>query len=55
MIDGSCCTVTDRESCGVMGVSLGGLISTPAALSQPRLFSKVAGQIECTASSMRIS
>lgn len=37
-------TIADRESRGVMGASLGGLISTYVALSQPQLFSKVAGQ-----------
>jgi enterochelin esterase-like enzyme len=37
-------TITDRDSRGVMGASLGGLISTYVALSKPQLFSKVAGQ-----------
>jgi enterochelin esterase-like enzyme len=44
MIDSRYRTVADRESRGVMGASLGGLISTYAALTQPHLFSKVAGQ-----------
>jgi enterochelin esterase-like enzyme len=44
MIDSRYRTVADRKSRGVMGASLGGLISTYAALSQPRSFSKVAGQ-----------
>jgi len=37
-------TTTDRNSRGVMGASLGGLISAYIALSRPQLFSKVAGQ-----------
>jgi len=37
-------TINDRAARGVMGASLGGLISTYVALSHPRLFSKVAGQ-----------
>jgi enterochelin esterase family protein len=37
-------TIADRDSRGVMGASLGGLISTYVALSRPQLFSKVAGQ-----------
>ena len=44
MVDNRYRTVADRESRGVMGASLGGLISTYAALSQPQFFSKVAGQ-----------
>jgi enterochelin esterase-like enzyme len=44
MIDERYRTVADRGSRGVMGASLGGLISTYLALSQPQLFSKVAGQ-----------
>jgi enterochelin esterase family protein len=37
-------TIAERDSRGVMGASLGGLISTYVALSRPQLFSKVAGQ-----------
>jgi enterochelin esterase family protein len=37
-------TRAEREARGVMGASLGGLISTYLALSRPHLFSKVAGQ-----------
>jgi enterochelin esterase-like enzyme len=37
-------TRTEREARGVMGASLGGLISTYLALSRPHLFAKVAGQ-----------
>jgi len=37
-------TIAGRDSRGVMGASLGGLISTYVALSKPQLFSKVAGQ-----------
>jgi enterochelin esterase-like enzyme len=37
-------TVVDRKNRGVMGASLGGLISTYTALSYPQIFSKVAGQ-----------
>ena len=37
-------TIAARDSRGVMGASLGGLISTYVALSRPQLFSKVAGQ-----------
>jgi enterochelin esterase-like enzyme len=44
MIDGRFRTVADRESRGVMGASLGGLISAYTALSQPQMFSKVGGQ-----------
>jgi enterochelin esterase-like enzyme len=44
MIDRRYRTVADRESRGVMGASLGGLISAYAALSQPQMFSKVGGQ-----------
>ena len=44
MIDRRYRTQPDRENRGVMGASLGGLISTYVALSQPQLFSKVAGQ-----------
>jgi enterochelin esterase-like enzyme len=36
--------MADREHRAVMGASLGGLISTYTALSQPRMFSKVGGQ-----------
>jgi enterochelin esterase-like enzyme len=36
--------MSDRKSRGVMGASLGGLISVYAALSRPELFSLVAGQ-----------
>jgi enterochelin esterase-like enzyme len=37
-------TIGECGSRGVMGASLGGLISTYVALSKPQLFSKVAGQ-----------
>lgn len=37
-------TISDRERRGLMGASLGGLISAYVALSRPQLFSKVAGQ-----------
>jgi enterochelin esterase-like enzyme len=37
-------TVQDRKARGVMGASLGGLISVYTALSRPKLFSLVAGQ-----------
>jgi enterochelin esterase family protein len=37
-------TIIGRDSRGVMGASLGGLISAYIALSRPQLFSKVAGQ-----------
>jgi len=37
-------TIDHRDRRGVMGASLGGLISTYAALSKPQLFSRVAGQ-----------
>ena len=37
-------TAADRKARGVMGASLGGLISVYAALSRPDLFSLVAGQ-----------
>ncbi|HXG19184.1 MAG TPA: alpha/beta hydrolase-fold protein [Methylomirabilota bacterium] len=37
-------TIARREARGVMGASLGGLISTYLALSRPHLFSKVGGQ-----------
>src|SRR5216684_3208814 len=37
-------TASDRKARGVMGASLGGLISVYAALSRPDLFSLVAGQ-----------
>ncbi len=37
-------TLAQREARGVMGASLGGLISTYLALSRPHLFSKVGGQ-----------
>jgi enterochelin esterase family protein len=36
--------LAQREARGVMGASLGGLISTYLALSRPQLFSKVGGQ-----------
>jgi enterochelin esterase-like enzyme len=37
-------TMVDRNSRGVMGASLGGLISVWAALKYPEVFSKIAGQ-----------
>jgi enterochelin esterase-like enzyme len=37
-------TLAARNSRGVMGASLGGLISVYAALSYPELFSKIGGQ-----------
>jgi enterochelin esterase family protein len=37
-------TLSQREGRGVMGASLGGLISTYVALSRPHLFSRVGGQ-----------
>jgi enterochelin esterase family protein len=37
-------TMADRKSRGVMGASLGGLISVCIALEYPRVFSKAAGQ-----------
>ncbi len=37
-------TIDHRDHRGVMGASLGGLISTYAALSRPQLFARVAGQ-----------
>jgi enterochelin esterase-like enzyme len=43
-IDNRYRTIADRDSRGVMGASLGGLISVYVALSRPQLFSKVAGQ-----------
>jgi enterochelin esterase-like enzyme len=43
-IDNRYRTTKDRDSRGVMGASLGGLISAYIALSRPQLFSKVAGQ-----------
>lgn len=43
-IDGRYRTLAQREARGVMGASLGGLISTYLALSRPHLFSKVGGQ-----------
>lgn len=43
-IDGRYRTRAEREARGVMGASLGGLISTYLALSRPHLFSKVGGQ-----------
>jgi enterochelin esterase-like enzyme len=43
-IDGRYRTLTDRKARGVMGASLGGLISVYAALSRPDLFSLVGGQ-----------
>jgi enterochelin esterase-like enzyme len=44
MIDQRYRTAAERESRAVMGASLGGLISTYTALSQPQMFSKVGGQ-----------
>lgn len=44
MIDRRYRTVANRESRGVMGASLGGLISAYTALSRPQMFSKVGGQ-----------
>ena len=44
MIDQRYRTIADRQSRGVMGASLGGLISAYIALSQPQFFSKIAGQ-----------
>ena len=43
-IDRSYRTAADREQRGVMGASMGGLISTYLGLTRPQLFSKVAGQ-----------
>jgi len=43
-IDNRYRTLTQREGRGVMGASMGGLISTYLALSRPHLFSKVGGQ-----------
>lgn len=43
-IDGRYRTIDDRDQRGVMGASLGGLISVYAALSRPQLFARVAGQ-----------
>ncbi|MGH7964358.1 MAG: alpha/beta hydrolase-fold protein [Candidatus Binatia bacterium] len=43
-IDGRYRTLAQREARGVMGASMGGLISTYLALSRPHLFSKVGGQ-----------
>ncbi len=37
-------TLAQREARGVMGASLGGLISTYVALARPQLFSRVGGQ-----------
>jgi len=37
-------TIAERSARGVMGASLGGLISVYAALQRPRMFSRVAGQ-----------
>jgi len=37
-------TLSQREAHGIMGASLGGLISTYVALSRPHLFSRVGGQ-----------
>jgi len=37
-------TLAQREARGVMGASLGGLISTYVALARPHLFSRVGGQ-----------
>ena len=44
MIDQRYHTAANREGRGVMGASLGGLISSYAAFSQPQIFSKVGGQ-----------
>jgi enterochelin esterase-like enzyme len=44
MIDSRFRTAANRESRGVMGASLGGMISAYTALSQPQMFSKVGGQ-----------
>jgi enterochelin esterase family protein len=44
MIDRRYRTIEHRDHRGVMGASLGGLISAYAALSRPQLFAKVAGQ-----------
>lgn len=44
MIDQRYRTAADREARGVMGASLGGLISAYAALSQPQMFSKIGSQ-----------
>lgn len=43
-IDSRYHTLAQREARGVIGASLGGLISTYLALSRPRLFSKAGGQ-----------
>ena len=43
-IDSRYRTLAEREVRGVMGASLGGLVSTYLALSRPHLFSKVGGQ-----------
>ena len=43
-IDSHYRTRVEREARGVMGASMGGLISTYLGLSRPHLFSKVAGQ-----------
>ncbi len=43
-VDGRYRTRLAREARGLMGASLGGLISTYLALSRPHLFSKVGGQ-----------
>lgn len=43
-IDKTYRTVTQREGRGVLGASMGGLISTYLGLSRPQLFSKVGGQ-----------
>jgi enterochelin esterase family protein len=43
-IDSQYLTKADRRSRAVMGASLGGLISLYAALSYPKVFSRVAGQ-----------
>jgi enterochelin esterase family protein len=43
-IEGRYRTLAQREARGVMGASLGGLISTYLVLSRPHLFAKVGGQ-----------
>jgi enterochelin esterase family protein len=43
-LEGRYRTLAQREARGVMGASLGGLISTYVALSRPHLFSRVGGQ-----------
>ena len=43
-VEGRYRTLAQREARGVMGASLGGLISVYVALSRPQLFSRVGGQ-----------